>query len=70
MTMHESEYVVMDSRAIFDTDAAAILEACGPKRPSWKSLRKDWGGQEAVLVRWFGFDGKAYTQEEVVGVIK
>lgn len=36
-------FMVMDSRAQFDIDSAAILECCGDKQPSWRHLRRDWG---------------------------
>lgn len=65
-------YVVMDGRAQFDINRAAILECCGNTKPSWKSLREDWGEQGAVLVRCrqSQINGEnVYTDEEVVGVI-
>ena len=49
--MQEYEWFVMDGRARFDTESAAVFEACGNKEPSNKSLRKDWGDMDAVLVR-------------------
>lgn len=45
----EIEWFVMDGRALFDTDAASIFEACGQTRPSMKKLRRDWGDMEACL---------------------
>ena len=68
--MPESQFVVMDSRAQYDTDAASVLEAVGSTQPSWRQLQRDWGNQGAVLVRYFGWDGKAYTKKEIVGVVK
>jgi len=68
--MNECEYAVLDSRAQYDPDIAAILECCGPNKPSWSSLQRDWGDQEAVLIRWHGYDGKMYTKTEVIGVIR
>ncbi|EGK0218008.1 hypothetical protein IOJ95_001383 [Salmonella enterica] len=65
-------FMVMDSRAQFDIDSAAILECCGDKHPSWRSLRKDWGEQGAVLVRFRrvpNTDGNVATDPEVVSVI-
>lgn len=66
-------YLVMDSRAQFDFDKATILECCGNKKPSWRSLGQDWGNQGAVLVRCHRrkFNGAVvYADGEVVGVIK
>lgn len=68
----KSVYMVMDSRAQFDIDCAAVLECCGDKQPSWRSLRKDWGDQGAVLVRFRmvpSTDGNVATNPEVVGII-
>ncbi|HDL7723264.1 hypothetical protein [Yersinia enterocolitica] len=65
-------YVVMDSRAQSDIDRAMILECCGNKKPSWKSLSETWGQQGAVLVRCRESKSQGentYTDEEVVGVI-
>lgn len=65
-------YMVMDSRAQFDIDRATVLECCGNKQPSWRSLRKDWGEQGAVLVRFRlvpNTNGEVATDPEVVGVI-
>lgn len=65
-------YMVMDGRAQFDIDRASVLECCGNKQPSWKSLRKDWGEQGAVLVRFRlepKTNGDAATDPEVVGTI-
>ncbi|WP_065357950.1 hypothetical protein [Kluyvera georgiana] len=65
-------YMVMDGRAQFDIDRASVLECCGNKQPSWKSLRKDWGEQGAVLVRFrleTNTNGDAATDPEVVGTI-
>ncbi|EGS3388441.1 TPA: hypothetical protein RU593_004448 [Salmonella enterica] len=65
-------FMVMDSRAQFDTASAAILECCGDKQPSWRTLRKDWGDQGAVLVRFRlvpNTNGEVATDPEVVGVI-
>lgn len=66
-------YMVMDSRAQFDIDRATVLECCGNEQPSWKALRKDWGEQGAVLVRYplilgtkNNYDG---DNPEVVGTI-
>ncbi|ECD9444663.1 hypothetical protein FNH85_23860 [Salmonella enterica subsp. salamae] len=66
-------YMVMDSRAQFDIDRAAVLECCGNKQPSWKSLHRDWGEQGAVLIRYplilgtkNDYDGDS---PEVVGII-
>ncbi len=36
-------YMVLDSRASYDSDSAAVLECLGNHRPSMKSLSKDWG---------------------------
>ena len=49
--MQEFEYFVMDGRARFDTDRAAVFEALGRNLPSNKKLRRDWGDMDAVLVR-------------------
>lgn len=65
-------FMIMDSRAQFDIDRATVLECCGNKQPSWRSLRKDWGEQGAVLVRFRlvpNTNGKVATDPEVVGVI-
>lgn len=62
-------FMVMDSRAQFDTDSAAILECYGDKQPSWHSLRKDWGDQGAVLVRFRLVNSDMATNPEVVGTI-
>lgn len=66
-------YMVMDSRAQFDIDRATILECCGDKQPSWRSLRRDWGEQGAVLVRFRlvpKTNGDVATDPEVIGTIK
>lgn len=62
-------FMVMDSRAQFDIDSAAILEYCGDKQPSWRKLRRDWGGQGAALVRFRLVNSDMATDPEVVGVI-
>lgn len=65
-------YMVMDSRAQFDIDRAAVLECCGEKQPSWRTLRRDWGQQSAVLVRFRlvpNTNSEVATDPEVVGVI-
>ncbi len=62
-------FMVMDSRAQFDIDSAATLECCGDKQPSWRSLRKDWGDQGAVLVRFRLVNSDMATDPEVVGII-
>lgn len=65
-------FMVMDSRAQFDIDRATVLECCGNKQPSWRSLRKDWGEQGAVLIRFRlvpNTNGEVATDPEVVGVI-
>lgn len=65
-------FMVMDSRAQFDIDRATVIECCGNKQPSWRSLRKDWGEQGAVLVRFRlvpNTNGEVATDPEVVGVI-
>ncbi|TGC25058.1 hypothetical protein [Escherichia sp. E1130] len=66
-------FMVMDSRAQFDIDRAAVLECCGEKQPSWRSLCRDWGEQGAVLVRFRlvpNTNGDVATDPEVVGTIK
>ncbi|MCJ8695566.1 hypothetical protein MWG74_15290 [Escherichia coli] len=68
----KSLYMVMDGRAQFDIDRAAVLECCGNNKPSWKSLQNDWGEQGAVLVRFRlvpNTNGEVATDPEVVGVI-
>lgn len=65
----KSVYMVMDSRAQFDIDRAVVLECCGEKQPSWRSLRRDWGEQGAVLVRFRLDNSDIATDPEVVGVI-
>ncbi|AXC68241.1 hypothetical protein DOE63_23915 [Salmonella enterica subsp. diarizonae serovar 59:z10:-] len=65
-------FMVMDSRAQFDIDRATVIECCGNKQPSRRSLRKDWGEQGAVLVRFRlvpNTNGEVATDPEVVGVI-
>lgn len=67
-------YMVMDSRAQFDTDAATVLECCsGNKQPSMKSLGKFWGQQGAVLVRYnTTTDAQGHNvldNETIIGVI-
>ncbi|GJK12488.1 hypothetical protein TUM16664_02600 [Enterobacter cloacae] len=65
-------FMVMDSRAQFDIDRAAVLECCGEKQPSWRALRRDWGEQGAVLVRFRlvpNTNGDVATDPEVVGTI-
>ena len=65
-------FMIMDSRAQFDIDRATVLECCGNKQPSWRSLRKDWGEQGAVLVRFRlvpNTNGEVATDPDVVGVI-
>lgn len=49
--MQKFEYFVMDGRARFNTEDAAVFEALGQKRPSDKYLNRDWAGMDAVLVR-------------------
>lgn len=49
--MQDYEYFVMDGRAKFDTDDAAVYQALGTKQPSNKKLRRDWGLMGAVLCR-------------------
>lgn len=65
----KSVYMVMDSRAQFDIDRAVVLECCGEKQPSWRSLRRDWGEQGAVLVRFRLDNSDIATDPEVVSVI-
>lgn len=65
-------FMVMDSRAQFDIDSAAILECCGDKQPTWRTLRRDWGDQGAVLVRFRlvpNTNSEVATDPEVVGVL-
>lgn len=67
-------YEVLDGRAQFDMDRASVLECCGYKKPSWKSLQEYWGQQGAVLVRYPIKSGKKgeYADgdnAEIVGVI-
>ncbi|EGN0308559.1 hypothetical protein IIG13_004668 [Salmonella enterica] len=50
-------------------DSAAILECYGDKQPSWHALRKDWGDQGAVLVRFRLVNSDMATDPEVVGII-
>ena len=48
----KGEWLVMDGRARFDTDDAAVLEAIGTGRedqPPRKAARKEWSGYDAVL---------------------
>lgn len=56
------EWLVMDARAIYDVDAAIVLEACGPQRPGMKRLRRDWGGQDACLCVSPGGDGIEFVE--------
>lgn len=49
--MQQYEYFVMDSRAGFDLDSAAVYESIGRSIPKDKELRCDWGGMGAYLVR-------------------
>jgi len=49
--MQEFEFFVMDGRARFDTERAAVLESLGRKPPQQWKLSRDWGGMDAVLVR-------------------
>lgn len=68
----KSVYMVMDSRAHFNIERAAVLECCGEKQPSWRSLQNDWGEQGAVLVRFRlvpNANGDVATDPEVVGII-
>ncbi|EHG4834326.1 hypothetical protein LW062_001376 [Salmonella enterica] len=51
------------------TVSAAILECYGDKQPSWHALRKDWGVQGAVLVRFRLVNSDMATDPEVVGII-
>ncbi|AMH01851.1 hypothetical protein AL485_23315 [Serratia liquefaciens] len=63
-------YMVLDSRAQYDTDAAAVLECCGEgKQPSMRTLSRDWGEQGAVLVRYEKINDTEFGNETVVGVI-
>ena len=59
------EYLIMDGRAKFDIGEASVFEAVGTNRPSKKYVLKEWG-EGATVVRCFGWDGKAFTQSEVV----
>ncbi len=49
--MQKFEYFVMDGRAQYDLERAAVFEALGQKEPSKKSLHRDWGDMGAFLVR-------------------
>lgn len=49
--MEKFEYFVMDGRARFNTEDAAVFEALGQKLPSDRYLKRDWGEMDAVLVR-------------------
>ncbi|MCK1065035.1 hypothetical protein [Pluralibacter gergoviae] len=49
--MQQFEYFVMDGRARFNTERAAVFEALGRNPPSNKKLRREWGDMDAVLVR-------------------
>ena len=48
----KGDWLVMDGRARFDTDAAAVLEAMGPgvlEQPPRKAAAKEWNGYDACL---------------------
>jgi hypothetical protein len=73
-------YVVMDSRAQYDEDAAIVLECVGEHRPSKRYLQAAWRNQGAVLVRWYdpgpmtitkgpGDGDIGYRKSEIIGVI-
>ena len=50
--MRKGEWLVMDGRARFDTDAASIMEALGHGRedqPPRKAARAQWNGYDACL---------------------
>ncbi|WP_240343569.1 hypothetical protein [Erwinia persicina] len=49
--VQQFEYFVMDARARFDTERAAVFEVLGKNPPQAWKLRRDWGGMDAVLVR-------------------
>lgn len=61
-------YMVLDSRAQFDSNSAVVLECLGNNRPSMKKLSKEWGQQGAVLVR-YNQSGNELTNEEIVAII-
>lgn len=62
-------YIIFDGRAMFDTDEAAILEACceGGRRELRKSLQF-WRGHDAVLVEYKADNGEL-TDERLIGHI-
>lgn len=67
--MSKQLYVVMDSRALYDTEKATVLQSVGATRPKMEELQEVWGEMNAVLVRWYGCDGKGFTKTEIIGVI-
>ena len=62
-------YLVMDGRAQWNTDEASVLESMGKSKPTIEDCQKRWGSMDAVLVRWFGWDGKYFTEEDIVCLI-
>ena len=59
------QYLIMDGRAFNDIDNATVLEACGTKCPSRKYVKREWP-EDSVVVRWSGWNGKAFTKQEIV----
>ena len=52
--MRDGTWLVMDSRAAYDTDKASILECFTTGKPSQKYLDHNWGDMDA----WLCFVGK------------
>lgn len=56
--MSNETWLVMDSRAAYDTDKASILECFSNGKPSKKYLARNWGDMDA----WLCFVGKDGVQ--------
>ncbi len=59
-------WLVMDGRAAYDVDAAAVMECWGEfaEQPSMKKLRKSWGDMGCALCR-AEITGKTSTSSPV-----
>ncbi len=62
------EYMIFDSRASYDIDAACVLECIGevPEKHAKKVLRECWPDQGAVLVSYEVKDSKLVNEQVVL----
>ena len=47
--MSDETWLVMDSRAAYDTERASILECFTDGKPSKSTIKRNWGGMGAWL---------------------